>query len=97
MNLKVQIYVPSCNYGRYLSQALDSVVNQTFNDWHCYIIDEASTDNTEEIAMRYTQKFGDKKFIYVKNSERLGLQKLSNWVFQNTVATYVIRLDADDY
>ena len=97
MCVKVQIYVPSCNYGRYLSQALESVVNQTFNDWHCYIIDEASTDNTEEIAMQYTQKFGDEKFIYVKNSERVGLQKLSNWVFKNTVAPYVIRLDADDY
>ena len=97
LDIQVQIYVPSCNYGRYLSKALDSIVSQTFKRWHCYIIDEASSDDTSAIASDYIQNYGCEKFTFIKNIERLGLQKLSNWVFNNTEAPYVIRLDADDY
>ena len=97
MDFQIQIYVPCCNYGRYLTEALNSIVNQTFKNWHCYIIDENSNDNTFEIATQFIKKFGTDKFTYIKNDKRLGLQKIANWVFKNSDAPYVIRLDADDY
>ena len=97
MKPEIQIYVPSCNYGRYLAQALDSVVNQSFQRWHCFIIDEKSSDETAKVAEGFVNKYGSDKFEYVRNKERLGLQKLANWVFKTTKAKYVIRLDADDF
>ena len=93
---EIQIYVPSANYGRYLPEALQSVVKQTFKLWHCFIIDENSSDDTSKVAEHFIEKFGADKFTLVANKERLGLQKLSNWVFKNTNSPYVIRLDADD-
>ena len=43
------------------------------------------------------KKFGEDKFSLIKNRTRIGLQKIANWVFKNTRAPYVIRLDADDF
>ena len=50
---KVTVYVPSRNYGRFLRQALLSVVSQTFTDWELIIFDEASDDETESIAREF--------------------------------------------
>lgn len=47
------IHVPCYNYGRYLPQALDSLLNQTFEDWEAIVIDDASTDDTSCVMDRY--------------------------------------------
>ena len=67
MNPEIQIYVPSCNYGRYLDQALDSIVSQSFQRWHCYIIDEKSSDETSKVAQQFVNKHGSDKFEYGEN------------------------------
>lgn len=50
---RVTFVVPAYNYGRFLAQAVDSLLNQTFQDLHVIVIDDASTDNTPAIMERY--------------------------------------------
>ena len=47
---KISVIVPRYNQGKYLAEALDSVINQTLSDWECIIVDDGSTDDSAEIA-----------------------------------------------
>ena len=49
----VSIYIPCKDYGEYLSNAIDSVVNQIYTNWELIIINEGSNDNTSKIARSY--------------------------------------------
>ena len=56
----VTIYIPSRNYGIYLSQAIESVVNQSYYSWELIIIDEASEDNSLSIANSFKEMYPKK-------------------------------------
>ena len=53
---KFAIFITSYNYAEYISQAIESVINQTDPDWHLYIIDDCSTDNTYEVVKKIFRK-----------------------------------------
>jgi glycosyltransferase involved in cell wall biosynthesis len=95
-NFKITIYIPSHNYARYLSQSVESVITQSFNDWFLYIIDEGSTDDTLIIAKRFQESHPDKIKV-IHNKEPLGLQKVANKVLSLSNSKYMMRLDADDW
>ncbi|MCL2369299.1 MAG: glycosyltransferase, partial [Alphaproteobacteria bacterium] len=59
-NIKVSIIVPVYNAGLYLTPALQSVQNQTFEDWECICINDGSTDDSEQIIKEYVN--GDSRF-----------------------------------
>ena len=67
-----------CTYNRaqYIEQAIQSVLIQTFNDWELIILDDASTDNTEELVKKYTEK--DNRIKYHKNNINLGITRNRN-------------------
>ena len=67
---RVSIGLPVFNGERYLAEAIDSVLAQTFDDFELIISDNASTDRTEEIARLYAEK--DARIRYVRNVENLG-------------------------
>ena len=50
---KVTVYMPNYNYGKYIDDAIKSVLTQTFNDWELLIIDDESTDNSLQIINKY--------------------------------------------
>lgn len=89
----VSIIVPCYNQGQYLAEALQSVNNQTFPNWECLIIDDGSTDNTNEIAKLFVNK--DSRFIYhYKNNG--GVSSTRNFGLENAKGEYVQFLDCDD-
>jgi glycosyltransferase involved in cell wall biosynthesis len=51
---KVSVIIPCYNQGEYLSDAVESVIHQTYDNWECVIINDGSTDNTEEVAFALT-------------------------------------------
>jgi len=53
---KVTIYITNYNYGRFISEAIDSVLNQTYSDIELIVIDDGSTDNSREIINKYAQE-----------------------------------------
>ena len=55
--MKVSVIIPSYNHARYLSERIESVLNQTFRDFEIIILDDCSTDNSRELIQEYTGKY----------------------------------------
>lgn len=91
---KVSVVVLSHNLGRYLPDALNSVVSQTSIDWECIIVDDYSDDNTREVAMDYAAR--DSRFTYHRTPENLKLSGARNFGASFATGKYLIFLDADD-
>jgi len=90
---KVSIIVPCYNQAVYLSEALDSVMAQTYQNWECVIVNDGSPDNTEEIAKKYLDK--DRRFKYIRQ-ENKGLSSARNAGIDRSDGEYILPLDADD-
>lgn len=92
-NPKVTVYIPNHNYGRFVEQAIESVLNQKFSDWELIIVDDGSTDGSHEIIRKYE----DAPNVHVVVQENRGLTVSSNIALRLSKGKYIMRLDADDY
>lgn len=88
--------MPVYNAGQYLAQAIDSILNQTFRDWELILINDGSTDNSEEIILRYEQ-YEDSRIYYYKNPENKGLIYTRNLLIEKADGKYIAFLDSDDF
>jgi glycosyltransferase involved in cell wall biosynthesis len=89
----VSIIVPCYNQGQYLDAALQSVAEQTYQDWEAIIVNDGSLDHTEEVAFEWVEK--DKRFIYYAN-ENQGLVKSRNFAITKAKGKYILPLDSDN-
>lgn len=85
-----------CTYNRahFITQAVDSVLSQTFTDWELLILDDCSTDNTEQLLQPYLT---DNRIRYIKNEYNLGITKNRNKALSLSQGEYIAVLDSDDY
>lgn len=90
----VTVYMPVFNASKYLSQAIESILNQTYSNFEFIIIDDASTDNSWKIIRSYAKK--DKRIIAIKNKINLGVSLTSNIAISQAKGKYLARMDADD-
>lgn len=90
---KVSVIVPCYNQAQYLPEALESVLNQTYENWECLIVNDGSPDNTHEIAQEWLKK--DKRFKYIFKDNG-GLSSARNAGLDIAEGDYVQFLDADD-
>ncbi|HTE24834.1 glycosyltransferase family 2 protein [Flavitalea sp.] len=90
---KVSVLIPTYNYARYLDEAIESVLNQTFNDFELIIIDDQSKDNTDEVVGKYLK---DPRVSYQKNPVNLGLVGNFNRALELANGEYIKFLLADD-
>ncbi len=96
--VKITVYLPCRNYGRYLLQCLNSIKYQLFKDWELFIVNEASEDETEIIAKNFILENKDHyKIKYISNLKNLGVQKVANQVLEIASGKYIIRVDPDDW
>ncbi len=89
----VTVYITNYNYGRYIRQAIESVLNQTLQDFELIIIDDGSTDNSKEIIESYAE-CRNVQIVYQQNK---GLNVTNNVALKLATGKYIVRLDADDY
>jgi len=87
----ISVLIPAYNCGKYISYAIKSILNQTFKEFELIIIDDGSTDNTEEIV----KEFKDKRIIYHK-TENMGTSAALNYGLKICKYDWVARIDADD-
>lgn len=89
----ISIVVPCHNYGRFLGEAIESLQRQTWPSWECIIIDDGSTDNTEQVAEHYAKL--DAR-IRVLSQPKRGVSAARNAGLSACIGDYVQFLDADD-
>lgn len=87
---EVSVIIPTYNSAGYVTQAIESVLRQTFRDFEILVIDDGSTDETEEVMRRY-----DPVVRYIRQSNG-GVAVARNRGIQEARGQYVAFLDADD-
>ena len=90
---KVSIIVPCYNQAQYLNEALQSVLDQSYINWECIIVNDGSPDNTEEVAKKWVDK--DARFIYWYK-ENGGVSSARNFGIEKATGAYIQFLDSDD-
>ncbi len=88
----ISIIVPVYNAEKYLKKCLDSLVNQTKKELEFILINDGSTDKSEEIIKTYK----DKRIKYFKNKNQ-GIGKTRNFGIEKSSGKYIMFLDSDDY
>ena len=92
---EILVFVPTYNSEKYLRQCLDSVLQQTFQDWQCVISDDASTDKSVEIAREYEKM--DSRFKVLTYEKNVGAANNWNRAKENNNSFATKILCADDY
>lgn len=92
-NPLITVYITNFNYSNYIKKAIDSVLNQKYQDFELIIIDDGSTDDSRTIIEKYR---GNSKvnIIYQKNK---GLNVTNNIAIKLSRGKFIMRLDADDF
>lgn len=89
---KVSIIMPVYNAAKYLDETINSILNQTYNDFEFLIIDDGSTDNSLEILYSYN----DHRIKILKNEKNIGYVKTLNKLIDISKGEYIARQDNDD-
>lgn len=92
MKPKISVGIPAYNSGRFIAEAIRSVLDQTFSDFEIIICDDRSTDNTEQVV----RSFNDKRMRYVKNEARLGPAGNFNRCIMRSSGEYMYIFHSDD-
>lgn len=91
-NPLVSVVMPVYNGEKYLNEAIESILNQTFTDFEFIILNDGSTDRIEKIILSYD----DSRIHYVKNEKNLQIVKTLNKGISLAKGKYIARMDADD-
>jgi len=90
----VSVIMPSYNHEKFISEAIESVLGQTFVDFELIIVDDASTDRSQQIINEFSQK--DKRIKKIFHKKNLGIAKTFNECIKNSGGKYVAFIASDD-
>lgn len=93
MSPKVSVIMSAFNAEKSIEKSVQSILDQTFEDFEFLIVDDCSTDITSKILNR----FSDERIKLYKNKENIGLTKSLNFLINNSKTKFIVRQDADDY
>ena len=88
----VSVIMPTYNCGRFIKESIDSVLAQSYQQWELLIVDDCSTDETEDIVRSYK----DSRIHYWRNEKQLGAALTRNKALRKAKGRYIAFLDADD-
>ena len=93
MNELVSIIMPSYNTAKFISETIYSVLTQTYTNWELIIVDDCSTDNTDEVAKPF---LSDERIKYIKNEKNSGAAISRNRALCEAKGKWIAFLDSDD-
>ena len=92
--MKVSIIMGIFNCAETLSDAIKSILSQTYSDWELIMCDDGSTDNTFHIAQTFASK--NPNIVLIKNDRNMGLNYTLNRCLELATGEYIARMDGDD-
>lgn len=91
-NTLISVILPAYNAEKYLRQAVDSILSQTYRNFELLLIDDGSTDSTPQIISGYK----DERIVAIRNEKNLGLIATLNKGIKLSKGEFIARMDADD-
>ena len=88
----ISVVMPVYNGGKYLKEAIDSILNQTYADFELLLINDGSSDDSEYVILSFT----DPRIIYIKNNQNIGLINTLNKGLDLSKGDFIARMDQDD-
>ena len=92
----VSIVVPMFNAQDTIVRALESIRGQTFRDWHCHVVNDASTDHSLSVASAWLSACNDPRFTLHSLPENRGLANVRNFIMLRSESPWLAMLDSDD-
>ena len=92
----VSIVLPTYNGEKYIKKQLDSIINQTYTDWHLYIRDDGSKDKTREIVKTYADRFPQKITVIKDHKGNLNVSANVFEILRFVKGKYIMLSDQDD-
>ena len=92
----IDILLASYNGEKYIAEQIDSILNQTFDDWILYIKDDCSTDNTATIILEYEKKYKDKIKIILSDKQSGSAKNNFFSMLKYSKSDYIMLCDQDD-
>ena len=89
----VDVILPNYNKTEFLEEAINSVITQTYKNWHLYIIDDNSSDNSEEIIDKFSNL---KNVTIIKLQKNKGPSFCRNYAMRISKSKYISFIDSDD-
>ena len=89
----VSIIMPSWNTANFIAESIQCVIDQTYKNWELIIVDDCSTDNTEEVVKPF---LADKRIKYFKNEKNSGAALTRNRAMREAQGEWIAFLDSDD-
>ena len=89
----VSIIMPSFNTGKYITETIESVLAQSYKNWELIIVDDCSSDNTDESVSTY---LSDDRIHYLKNEKNSGAAFSRNTALREAKGKWIAFLDSDD-
>jgi len=93
-NPLVSVIMPVYNAGNFLMEAIESILNQTYQNFEFIIVDDASTDNSWKILKNFAKK--DKRIRIYRMKENVGVSKTVKFAIEKSKGKFLARMDADD-
>ena len=88
----ISVIMSVYNGESYLKDSIDSILNQTFNDFEFIIVNDNSNDSSKEIILSYA----DERIIYLENKQNIGLASSLNKAIKKAKGIFIARMDDDD-
>jgi glycosyltransferase involved in cell wall biosynthesis len=88
---RVSVIIPAYNGDRYIAQAVESVISQTYRNWEIIVVDDGSTDDTRQVLQPYFDKI---RYVYQQNQ---GVAAARNRGIQESRCELIAFLDQDDF
>lgn len=92
MNDLVSVIMPSYNTDKFIKQSIESVIDQTYKNWELIIVDDCSTDNTDNVVA----SISDERIVYLKNKVNSGAAMSRNRALREAKGRWIAFLDSDD-
>lgn len=92
-NNKISIIIPVYNQEKFLAETLNSVVNQSYSNWECILVNDGSIDGSVEVINKFVTQ--DNRFHFI-NSENKGVSHARNLALKQIKGDFIMFLDGDD-
>jgi glycosyltransferase involved in cell wall biosynthesis len=97
INPEISIIIPTFNRAHLINETLQSIIDQTYSGWECIVVDDGSTDDTEELFKDIVEKENRIKFFKRPFHKKKGANACRNIGLDNAKGNYIVLFDSDDF